>query len=188
MEWQTLIVDYGYVAVLVWAVMEGESVLLAAGFLAHQGFLDPVLVALLAALGGFAGDQCFFHFGRRYGTRLLARNPGLQARAGRVLDIARRHQDLLIVFCRFLYGLRVATPMTLGAAGVSPMRFALLNALGALLWGATITAVGWFAGQAAEGWLGELGDRAWMIAGALIALAAAAWLLRALLGRMRPGR
>ena len=188
MELSAFVLQYGYVVVFLWATLEGESVLLAAGVLAHQGLLDPVLVALVAAAGGFLGDQCFYYAGRLWGVRLLARFPRLNAGAERVLNIARRHQDLLIVSCRFLYGLRVATPVTLGTAGVTRLRFASLNALGALLWGASLTTAGWFAGAALERWLGDLREHGWLIAVMVIALALLAWFSHAALARVRRRR
>lgn len=57
---------------------------------------------------------------------------------------------------RFLYGLRVAGPVLIGASGMAWQRFALFNAIGALLWAALMTGIGWFFGQAAEAVLGKV--------------------------------
>ena len=205
MELQTFILEYGYLVVLVWAFLEGESVLLAAGFLAQQGLLDPVVVALLAALGGFCADQAIFHAGRLYGPRLLARWPRLGEHAERVLAIARRHQDLLILSCRFLYGLRTVTPVTLGAdsneiwldvrvevstpEGRQPVGHSgALDAVGSLAWGATYTAIGWGAGAAVQRWLGDLEGRGWLLAALVAGLVVSLWLAHRLFERVRPRR
>ena len=197
MELQTFILEYGYLVVLVWAFLEGESVLLAAGFLAQQGLLDPVVVALLAALGGFCADQAIFHAGRLYGPRLLARWPRLGEHAERVLAIARRHQDLLILSCRFLYGLRTVTPVTLGAERPSEARAqgrqpvghsGALDAVGSLAWGATYTAIGWGAGAAVQRWLGDLEGRGWLLAALVAGLVVSLWLAHRLFERVRPRR
>ena len=188
MELQAFILQYGYAVVLVWAMFEGESVLLAAGFLAQQGLLDPVAVALAAAAGGFLADNALFHAGRLFGPQLLARYPRLRAQCERLLSVARRHRDLLTAGCRFLYGLRVPAPLTLGTAGIPSLRFAALNAPAALAWGALYTAVGWYAGEAVQRWLVEWEGAGWLLAGLLVALAAAVWGTHRLLGRLHRRR
>lgn len=188
MELQDFILQYGLLVVLVWAVFEGESVMVAAGFLAQQGLLDPLAVAVCAALGGFLADQTLFHVGRVQGSRLLLRFPRLRERCERLLAIARRNQDLLMAGCRFLYGLRVPTPVALGTAGVSGWRFAALNAPSALLWGALYTAIGWFAGAAVQRWFSQWEVSGWLLLLLLAILAGVAWTMHRLLGHVRRRR
>src|SRR5271169_5451586 len=111
---QALIQHYGYLAVFVGALLEGETILVMAGFLAHEGYLNLAGVMAVAAFGGFLGDQFFFALGRLRGRQILARFPSIQARATRVGALVIRHQNWLIVFIRFMYGLRVAGPILLG--------------------------------------------------------------------------
>ena len=64
---------------------------------------------------------------------------------------------------RFLYGFRTAGPIALGMTTLPVPVFAVANAVGAAVWAAVISAVGWFFGQAAtrmlddvqrhEGWI-----------------------------------
>jgi len=48
--------DYGYLVVAVGAFIEGETILLLAGYAAQQGALDVRLVLLLGFVGAFAGN------------------------------------------------------------------------------------------------------------------------------------
>lgn len=59
MSLESLVTSYGYPAVLVGTFLEGETILVLAGFLAHRGYLDLPLVILTAFLGTFTGDQLF---------------------------------------------------------------------------------------------------------------------------------
>ena len=54
------------------------------------------------------------------------------------------------------YGLRIAGPILLGTTRLSAARFALFNALGALLWAHLVALAGWFIGAAIAAWLGKL--------------------------------
>lgn len=142
--------DWGYLAVAAGSFAEGETVLLAAGYAARAGWLEPWRVLAVAVLAASAGDQCFYWIGRVWGAALLCRLPCLQRRLGRVMRLLRSHPGGAIVAVRFLYGLRIAGPILIGASGVSALRFAVFNVLGALLWAPLIAGLGWGFGKAWE--------------------------------------
>lgn len=150
MSVSALVAHYGYAFVFAGALAEGESVLLAAGFAAHRGLLALPGVIAVAAVAGTLGDQIGFQLGRRHGARLLARWPALHEGARRVQPMLARHPDAAIVSVRFLYGLRIAGPIALGTLGVPPLRFALLNLLGAVLWALLFSALGYQFGNVAQ--------------------------------------
>jgi membrane protein DedA with SNARE-associated domain len=156
MDLQALIETHGYWLLAVGCLLEGETVLLLAGFAARRGHLDPVAVVVIAALAGFAGDEIFFWLGRRHGAAVLARWPRLLLKVARVQALMARFHDALVVFVRFAYGLRVAGPIIIGMSTMPAVRFAIFNALGAVLWACLVGGTGWVFGQAAEAWLGEL--------------------------------
>lgn len=172
--------QWGYPLIFLGALLEGETVLLLAGLLAHGGHLHFAFVVLIAAAGGFAGDQFFFLLGRRYGGRLLARFPRLGKAAARADGLLVRHDALFILANRFLYGLRIAGPVAVGMSSVAARRFALINLAGALLWALAIAGAGYGFGQAMELLLGDLRRiEAWLL-GAVVLMAAAAWTIRRL--------
>lgn len=156
MDIGSLIQQYGYLAVLLGSLLEGETVLVLAGLAAHLGYLSLPLVIATAALGGSLGDQIAFLLGRRQGRKLLARRPAWQAKADGVLQRLQRHQNLVLLTCRFWYGLRIVTPFAAGMSHIAGVRFVALNLLGAVLWAGTIGGLGYLFGQAAEAALGEI--------------------------------
>ena len=79
---------------------------------------------------------------------MLAKFSSVERQAERVNDLIRRHSTWLIVGVRFMYGLRVAGPVLIGMAGVSHLRFAILNAVGALVWAVVIAGAGYLFGHA----------------------------------------
>ncbi|MFP5222184.1 MAG: DedA family protein [Acidobacteriota bacterium] len=142
-----LLEQYGYLAVFAGSLLEGETILLLAGFAAHQGYLAFGLVVACGALGGTLGDMIFFLVGRRYGSALLTRFPRLAPRIDRFNILLHRYHGPAIIMVRFLYGLRIAGPMAIGAGRISAWRFFLFNALGAALWAVLITGVGYLFGH-----------------------------------------
>ena len=177
MDLPALIQTHGYWVLALGCLLEGETVLLLAGFAAHRGQLQLPLVIAVAALAGFVGDQGFFWLGRRHGAAVLARWPAVARQAGRVQGLVARWHDAVTVFVRFAYGLRVAGPLVLGMSAMPAWRYAAFNALGALLWAALVGGAGWVFGQAAEAALGRAhGIEAWLLGGlALVALLAWWW-------------
>jgi membrane protein DedA with SNARE-associated domain len=143
MSVSALVAQYGYAFVFAGALAEGESILITAGFAAHRGMLQLPLVIAVAFAAGTLGDQVYFYLGRRHGRRLLARWPTLARQARRVEPMLARHPNAAIVSVRFLYGLRTAGPIALGALGVSPARFVALNLLSAALWALAFCVLGY---------------------------------------------
>ncbi len=150
-----LLSDYGYLAIFLGSLLEGEVILVLAGYAAHQGYLSLPLVMLIACCGGTLGDQIFFFTGRRWGTFFLHKLPGsLQTRAERVNGLLLRYDAWLIVAVRFMYGLRIAGPIVIGMSTVSAHRFLRFNVLGAAIWAILIPGVGFVFGESMQRLLG----------------------------------
>lgn len=169
--WAELLQTHGYWILTLGCLLEGEAVLVLAGFAAHRGLLDPTAVVCIAAVSGFAGDQFYFWLGRRHGARWLGRWPSIQRQSARVHRLVERWHEVLILGVRFAYGLRIAGPFLIGMSTLPAWRFALFNALGAVLWASVVAAVGWIFGAAVERLLGELQHiEGWLFLGLLGAL------------------
>lgn len=184
---ESLIAHYGYLAILVGTLLEGETILVLGGFAAHRGLLWLPGVMGAALIGSMCSDQLFFFVGRRRGGAWLARKPSWQPGVQRVRRLLERHSTALILTFRFLYGLRNITPFALGMSAVSTARFLVLNALGAAVWSVAISLLGWFVGAAAQQMLGHIERYERSIAGAIIAVGAVLWIWHSLAARRRAG-
>ena len=147
MSFEDLIIHYGYLALFVGTFLEGETILVIAGYLAQHGFLDLPFVILTACFGSFSGDQSFFFLGHYKGLGYLTRNTAWRSKVERAFALLHRHQIAVILGFRFIYGIRNATPFVIGASGVPPLRFVPLNFLGAGVWAAVFGTVGYSLGS-----------------------------------------
>jgi membrane protein DedA with SNARE-associated domain len=59
MGFENLKGNYGYIIILIGPFLEGETVLILAGFLVHRGHLELPLVIAATFAGSVAGDQFF---------------------------------------------------------------------------------------------------------------------------------
>lgn len=149
-----MIETYGYWAVLVGTFLEGETVLVLAGFTAHQGYLQLPVVMLAACIGSLAGDQLLFYLGRRHSDFVLRHRPAWKQRFKFVEQKLMRHRNIFLISFRFLYGLRTVTPFMVGMSSVPTLVFVCLNAFSALLWAVVIGSGGY--GRALELVLGQI--------------------------------
>ena len=172
------IASYGYLAVFVGTLLEGETILLAAGFAAHRGLLDWTLVALVATIGATLGDQLAFLLGRWKGEVLIKRFPALAKRKPRIHELLERYDVIFILTIRFLYGLRIAGPLLLGSSRVPLLRFALLNVLAAALWAILVSGAGYTFGLAINSLFGDLKRIEEIVLVVILALGGVLWLWR----------
>ncbi len=150
MDLEAFISSYGYAAVAIGTFLEGETILALAGFAAHRGYLQLPWVIVSAFLGTLLGDQLFYYMGRYKGQSILDKHPGWKTKADKIFRLLEKHQTLLIIGFRFLYGLRSITPTLIGLSKVAPTKFLVLNILGAAIWAISIGTLGYFFGQTLE--------------------------------------
>lgn len=175
MALEELIATYGYAAVVIGTFLEGETILVLAGFAAHRGYLDLNWVIVCAFAGTLLGDQLYYHVGRSKGAQFLRKRPGWQRKSEKVFALLSKHQLWLIVGFRFLYGLRTVTPFLIGMAQIHPVRFLSLNVVGALLWAVVVAGMGYLFGHALELVIGDIKRYELLLFGLLSAGGVAVW-------------
>ena len=170
-----------YLITLVWTFLEGETVVLFAGFAAAQGLVDPWLLLIAAWLGSFSGDQCYFWLGRQFGIRLLNRFPRWRQGVDSALYWLERYDAGFILSFRFIYGVRNFSSFALGLSAVHWQRFLRLNLLAAGLWAASFIAVGYFLGHAFRTVLGDIARSfSLVMLGVFVAIGTGMWLVHRL--------
>jgi membrane protein DedA with SNARE-associated domain len=131
-------------------------------------------------LGSFIGDQAYFYIGRFRGESFLNKRPHWKAKSAKVLELLHRNQSLLILGARFLYGIRTVTPFLIGAAKISPVKFFVLDMIGALVWATVIGGLGYTFGAAFEAILPNIKHYELLFFIALAGIGLAFWLFRLL--------
>ena len=177
MNFEELVTHYGYLALLIGTFLEGETILIIGGLLAHRGYLELPYVIASAFAGTLFGDQLYFYIGRIRGKKFIDSRPVWQAKSRRVFRLLEKHQVLLILGFRFIYGIRTVTPFVLGSSGISPLRYLLLNICGALLWAMAVGVLGFYFGQALELVIGEIKRYEKAVILTLLFFSAVVWLL-----------
>jgi len=129
----------------------GDSLLLAAGFLAGQDLISIYWLIPLVIVAAIAGDNVGYYIGRRLGPRVFKRDDGLLFRKEYLEKTSRfykKHGGKTIIIARFIAVVRTFAPVIAGVAGMSWRRFAFFNVIGAILWGAGLPLIGYAIGTA----------------------------------------
>jgi membrane-associated protein len=134
--------------------LPGDSLLFTAGLLVARGTFDVPLWVLLVTipLAAFTGDQVGYAIGRKAGPALF-RRPDSRLFQQEYVDKAyaffEKYGARTIVLARFVPIVRTFAPVCAGVSRMHYRTFVVYNAVGAVLWGAGVTALGYFLGQIA---------------------------------------
>lgn len=126
----------------------GDSILFAAGFVAAtRDDTNIVILITIIVLAAFFGDQVGFVLGRKYGRNYLNRSerPRIQKMIRRAEDFYEKYGWTAVVLARFYPWIRTFMPPIAGLGKMNYYKFLSANIFGALLWGAGITTLGYYA-------------------------------------------
>lgn len=174
---EAFITAYGPLAILLGAAFEGQTAVIIGGALAHHGVLSLAVVFASAALGSGVVDHLLFVLGRRFRHTALVQRYVAKPGFTKSLGLIERFPNTFILSFRFIFGLRAAGPVAVGVSKISHLRFAILNALGSIIWSAVFAGVGYLFGPAAITLLERLMPDAGPIALVVVGLALVVWLI-----------
>jgi membrane-associated protein len=151
----------GYAAVFALIAIEtmgvpvpGETALIAAALLAHEGQMDIVVLVVFASAAAIIGDNVGFAIGRKGGRKLFLRPGPFHAQRHRVIEVGEpffaKHGPKAVFLGRWVSGLRIASAWLAGMNGMSWPVFLLWNALGGIVWASAVGFGVYFAGHVAE--------------------------------------
>ncbi len=156
---RSFLANYGYWAVAATLLLEnaglpvpGETILLLASFSAFSEHrLRLLWIVVTAIIAATIGDNIGFaigHFGGRPLLSRYVRTFHLSHRAIQRAEELFQHYGAATVFlARFVAGLRVVAGPLAGVLRMHWKKFVICNFLGAVVWVATISCVGYFFGQ-----------------------------------------
>jgi len=135
--------------VLVGVVVPGAVLVVFAGFLSSQGYLDIGDLIWFAAIGAILGDSISYYLGTK-GTRFF-HNENKWLKADHLEGGKRffhKHGSKSIFLARFVGPLRAIVPFVAGISGMKKRQFLFWNIISAFLWSASHLLLGYFFGNA----------------------------------------
>jgi len=146
----------------------GETALIAAALLAHDGKMDIATLIVVASAAAIIGDNVGFAIGRKGGRRLFVMPGPFHRQRLEALAVGQpffeKHGPKAVFLGRWVAGLRIASAWLAGMNMMPWPKFLFWNALGGICWATSIGLGVYIAGHAFEKVLGVGG----IIAGGVV--------------------
>ncbi len=130
--------------------LPGDTLLFTAGILAATGYLNLYALVAIVAAGAILGDQVGYAIGRKYGPKIFKREESFWFKKERVEQAAvffEKYGKKTVVFARFVPIVRTFIPVVAGVGKMDYADFLKYNILGGILWGGSVTLLGYFLGE-----------------------------------------
>lgn len=169
---EQFLTQYGPIGIFLGAAFEGQTAVVLGGLLARQRMLSLWVVVTCAMAGSGIIDQLLFVAGRRFRSHRLVVRAAQQPAFARALSFIERYPVSYILAFRFIFGLRMVSPIAIGVSDMPTWRFTVLNIVGAMIWAGAFAAAGYLFGETVHGVFGRHTGR-WtlLIAGAILLVA-----------------
>jgi membrane-associated protein len=144
---------------LVGFLLPGDTLLVISGLLTFHGMhdlagkggirIDVWWVCLAIGIAAFLGGESGYLIGRKAGPRVFERKEtgffSLE-NVRRTNHFFERFGGLAVILARFVPVVRTFAPVAAGVGRMNYKKYSLYNLIGALIWGAGLTLVGYFLG------------------------------------------
>ena len=157
----TIITTLGYVGLFAIVFAEsglffgfffpGDSLLFTAGLLAANGTLNLTALLILLPLAAVVGDTAGYAFGRWIGPRIFTKEDSFffnKRHVERSEAFYKKYGARALILARFVPVVRTFVPIVAGVGSMAYSTFIIFNSIGGLLWGLSITLLGYFLGNA----------------------------------------
>ena len=182
---EILVHKYGYLALVAGTLLEGETVVMAAGFAAYMGYLNLPLVWTITFLTTFVGIELYFLIARYAGKAILSKKPAWQSKLQVANRYMSKYQNWTLPLFRFLYVLRNLFPLAFGISDITIRRFTLWNAVGAVVWSVMFGSLGYLFGSAFQLIFKDITHYEALVIGGILAVGLTLWLVRHFRGRSK---
>ncbi len=145
-----LLTDFHGPAIFFGSVLFGETVIIAAAFLAAEGLWPLGSVFGLALAGTIASDSLWFVFGRQIPLffNRWEKQKTRQEKLLSAMETLTGKRPLPLLLCtKFIYGTRILTIMYLSMRKLALPSFILCDAISSTAWLMVICSIGWLAGK-----------------------------------------
>ncbi|BAP58721.1 DedA family protein [Candidatus Tachikawaea gelatinosa] len=149
----TFIIQYGYLALFIGSLIEGETIILIGGIAVNQGLLNFYGSVIVVIIGGFIGDQFLFWIGRIYGDKIFKKFNQYNYYIIKLHNLIHKYPNLIVIGVRFMYGLRIIGPIIIGNSYLRSIKFMILNVIGTSIWATFCITIGYFSGAIIVPWI-----------------------------------
>ncbi len=139
---------------LVGFFLPGDSLLVSAGLLGSQGYINVWLLGVILSIAAVAGDTVGYALGKASGPHLFTREDSLlfsRKHLIRAHEFYEKHGGKTIIIARFMPIIRTFAPVVAGMGQMHYRRFLAYNVVGGVAWVWSMLLIGLFLGRTFPG-------------------------------------
>ena len=145
-----IIIVFAETGLLVGFFLPGDSLLITAGLIAAQGFLDIYMLIGSLTVAAIVGDQVGYLFGKKTGPKLFNREKSLLFDKDHLLkakEFYEKYGGRAIIYARFVPFARTFAPIVAGVGQMEYRKFVSFNVFGGILWVFSMCLLGYYFGN-----------------------------------------
>lgn len=145
-----IIIIFAETGLLIGFFLPGDSLLITAGLLAAQGYLDIFWLNISLILAAIIGDTVGYWFGRKTGPKLFQREESRFFKRSHLLkakEFYEKHGGKAIIYARFVPFARTFAPIVAGVAEMNYKKFVIFNITGGIIWITSLSLLGYYFGN-----------------------------------------
>ncbi|MBK8552446.1 MAG: VTT domain-containing protein [Ignavibacteria bacterium] len=145
-----IIIVFAETGLLVGFFLPGDSLLITAGLIAAQGFLDIYVLNISLIAAAIIGDQVGYLFGKKTGPKIFKREKSrffAKDHLVKANHFYEKYGGKAIIYARFVPFARTFAPIVAGVANMNYRKFVSFNIFGGIFWVMSMTLSGYFFGN-----------------------------------------
>lgn len=145
-----IIIVFAETGLLIGFFLPGDSLLITAGLLAAQGYLDILWLNISLILAAIIGDTVGYWFGRKTGPKIFKREKSRFFAKDHLIkaqEFYEKHGGKTIIYARFVPFARTFAPIVAGVGQMEYKKFITYNIVGGILWVTSMSLLGYFFGN-----------------------------------------
>lgn len=137
--------NFGYLVLFLYCMGGGYIAVLSAGVLSSLGKLDLSISITLAILGNIIGSSLFAFLARTQKQEILKMFAKHKRKIAYLQIMIKKYDIALFVISKYLHGIRTFVPLAVGISKYSIVKFLIVNAIAAIIWGILLSFLGFYA-------------------------------------------
>jgi len=145
-----IIIVFAETGLLIGFFLPGDSLLITAGLIAAQGYLDIYVLNISLIIAAIVGDQVGYWFGKKTGPKIFNREKSIffaKDHLVKAKHFYEKYGGRAIIYARFVPFARTFAPIVAGVGDMSYKKFVSYNIFGGILWVTSMTLLGYFFGN-----------------------------------------
>ena len=167
---------YGYIGLFLYSLGGGFVALIGASVLAFMGKMDITMVIFIAFIANALGDVLLFYMARYQKSMMME---GLRKHRRKLAlshVLMKKHGSWIILFQKFVYGIKTLIPIAIGLTKYDFKKFAILNVASSAVWALTFGIGSYYSGSVLVELAETIGDKPWIAPLILVVLGSLLWL------------